>query len=55
MVNNRMNNEYTVKYHNEDHIEIRPKLKGGGEMNITCINVRGMVTEQTNKHKMKEM
>ena len=45
MVNNQINNEYIVRENDDDQIKIRPKLKGGGEMKITCVNIRGMVTD----------
>ena len=49
-----MNNDYVVT-EQEEQIKILPKLKGGTDMNITCMNVRGMVTDTTNRHKMKEI
>ena len=54
MINGKIDNEYIVTNH-EKQLKIQPKLRGGTEMNITCLNARGMVTNTTNRHKMKEI
>ena len=52
-VNNVIRNNYIVKRHQQDLIEIIPLLKGGGEIKLTFINARGMPTDRKLRHKMK--
>ena len=53
LINKTIDNTYIIKDKHQDTIEIQPKIKGGSTINITCINARGMVTNATNRHKMK--
>ena len=52
IINKSLNNDYIVKKCQEEHIEIQPKLRGGTEISITSINIRGMASNQNHRHKM---